>query len=117
MSQSSSRTPSGSAPRWPAVPRPVVKTQPVGVLTGVLLGTQPTVSMVDQVYGADLALSGITILASLVGAGTLLGTASELTDGTGRATWDDLIIVGLGTFQIKFDAGAYGSVVSGNIGL
>lgn len=118
MSIASGRSSVGTAPAWPPVPRPVIKLQPVGVLSGSLLGTQPSVGMVNQLNGEDLSLAGITVTASInSGVGVLSGTTGLVTSALGLAAYTDLIITGLGNFTLKFDAGVYGFVVSAVIGL
>src|SRR5439155_7042709 len=67
--------------------------------------------------GTAVAQSGVVITASIAsGAGTLGGTLTASTDGTGLATFADLKISGtIGDRTVRFDATSLTGVVSGTI--
>ena len=82
-----------SAPIALGTPTLAMKTQPSSVaVSGTALDQQPAVQLVDGT-GADEALSGVVVTASLTGAtGTLGGTLTRTTDGGGAATFTNLVI-------------------------
>jgi hypothetical protein len=85
--------------------------------SGVALVTQPAVRLRDA-DGNDLSQSGVAITASLVGAGTLGGTATVATNAGGVVTFDDLRITGAaGSYSIQFAASGFTSVTSSSITL
>ncbi|HEX9565569.1 MAG TPA: Ig-like domain-containing protein, partial [Gemmatimonadaceae bacterium] len=89
---------------------------PAGATNAVPLGPQPVVRVTDS-DGNPVALAGVTVSAALMGAGaTLGGTVDVVTDGTGVATFSDLVITGtVGTYSIQFTAAGLISVTSGPI--
>ncbi len=96
-----------------------IATQPSSSATsGVAFPRQPAIQVVD-LGGNPVAQIGVTITAVLAtGAGTLGGTLTALTNGTGLATFTDLAITGgAGTYSIGFSAPGLGVVTSGIIGL
>lgn len=79
---------------------------------------QPQVQVQDA-GSSPVALAGITVTASISsGAGTLLGTLTAVTDGTGLATFTDLRIQGLvGIRQLQFAASGLAAATSGDVTL
>jgi hypothetical protein len=66
------------------------------------LTPQPSVQVQD-VSGNPVGQAGITVTASLTGDGTLGGQASAVTDGSGRATFTDLTVIGApGSSTLRF---------------
>ena len=85
--------------------------------SGVPLATQPAVRLRDA-DGNDLSQSGVAITATLVGAGTLGGTASAETNAGGVVTFSDLSITGpAGSYTIQFAADGFVPVTSNSITL
>ena len=102
-----------------APPPPVlaVATEPAATATlGVPLSPQPAIQLKTS-NGADLATSGVAVsVAIATGGGTLSGTTTVNTDGTGRATFSDLAINGdPGSRTLTFTASGYTSVTSASI--
>ena len=96
-----------------------MKTQPsAAAVSGTALDQQPAVQLVDGT-GANEALSGVVVTASLTGGtGTLGGTLTRTTDGTGAATFTDLVITAdPGDYTLKFTAPGYGQRTSSAIAL
>ena len=87
-------------------PTLAMKTQPsASAQSGVALAVQPVVQLKDGV-GNDQAQSGLSVTVSLAtGTGTLSGTLTRQTDGTGAAAFTDLAITGAaGSFTLRFTA-------------
>jgi hypothetical protein len=83
----------------------------------VPLTTQPAVRLRDA-DGNDLSQSGVGVTASLVGGGTLGGTATVQTNAGGVVTFDGLSITGpAGSYSIQFAASGFTSVTSSPITL
>jgi hypothetical protein len=97
----------------------VIVIPPLGVgVSTVPLIPQPIV----RVDGAAATpLSGVSVTVSLVidaGAGTLLGTAVQVTDASGLASWTDLAIqslAGAGTFRLRFTTANGTTTTTGQI--
>jgi hypothetical protein len=94
----------------------VLSTQPQSTAqSGVAFSQQPIVQLRDA-SGSDVALSGVSVTASVIGGGTLSGAGTVQTDGGGRAVFADLAIHGLvGTRALRFHSGTLSSVVSNPI--
>ena len=108
-----------SAPIALGTPTLAIKTQPSSAaVSGTALDQQPAVQLVDGT-GADEALSGVVVTASLTGAaGTLGGTLTRTTDGTGAATFTNLVITAdPGDYTLRFIASGYAQVTSSTIAL
>ncbi|MDX1491610.1 MAG: DUF6701 domain-containing protein [Pseudohongiellaceae bacterium] len=83
------------------------------VTSGALFAQQPIVQAVD---GGGNPISGVTVTAAVqTGGGALSGTVSRVTDGSGNATFDDLVLTGSGAHTLNFSATGWGSVVSNSI--
>jgi galactose oxidase-like protein len=108
-----------SAPIALGTPTLAMKTQPSpAAVSGTALDQQPAVQLVDGT-GADEALSGVVVTASLTGGtGTLGGTLTRTTDGTGAATFTNLVITAdPGDYTLKFTAPGYAQITSSTIAL
>ena len=94
----------------------VIVTQPSSTArSGQEFNTQPVVRLLDAFDNLVLK-SGVTVTATLAsGLGTLRGDRTENTNGQGVSDFDDLEIVGLGTFTIQFSAPGLTPVVSATI--
>ncbi len=83
--------------------------------TGVPLTQQPVIQLLD-VSGNLVSQGGVTVTVTLAsGTGTLGGTVSVDTDGSGVASWaisNDLAITGSGSHTLQFSAGALTPAVS-----
>jgi hypothetical protein len=108
-----------SAPIVLGTPTLAVKTQPSSeAVSGTALDRQPAVQLVDGT-GADEALSGVVVTATLTGAtGALGGTLTRTTDGTGVATFTNLVITAdAGDYTLKYTAPGYAQITSSTIAL
>jgi hypothetical protein len=108
-----------SAPITLGTPTLAMKTQPsAAAVSGTALDQQPAVQLVDGT-GANQPRSGVVVTASLVGAGgTLGGTLTRTTDGTGAATFTNLVITGdPGDYTLKLTAPGYTQITSSTIAL
>jgi hypothetical protein len=108
-----------SAPIALGTPTLAMKTQPSSAaVSGSALAEQPAVQLVDGT-GADQALSGVVVTASLTGAtGTLGGTLTRTTDGTGAATFTNLVITAdPGDYTLTLTAPGYAPITSSTIAL
>ncbi|MBA3258904.1 MAG: DUF1929 domain-containing protein [Gemmatimonadales bacterium] len=95
----------------------VVETQPSSTAqSGVALAVQPVVRLRDA-DGNDDPQSGVAVTVALTeGTATLGGTLTRTTDGTGAATFTDLVISGpAGSYTLRFTAPGYAQVLSGAI--
>jgi hypothetical protein len=83
---------------------------------GTPFARQPVIQVRDG-QGNDVAQSGVSVTAAVaLGAGTLGGTTTRLTDAQGRATFTDLQINGAGgAHTLIFAAAGYTSVTSTSI--
>ena len=89
-----------------AASRLTISTQPsTSALAGQPLGVQPVVQVRDEV-GTAVAQAGIVVSVALAsGSGTLTGTVTRVTDGSGRAAFTDLGIgSGDGELTLRFTA-------------
>lgn len=94
-----------------------MKTQPsAAAQSGVAFAVQPVIQLKDG-NGVDKAQSGLAVTAALAsGTGTLGGTVTRQTDGTGAATFTDLAITGAaGAYSLSFTAPATLPVTSSTI--
>jgi len=94
-----------------------MKTQPsAAAQSGVAFAVQPVIQLKDG-NGVDKAQSGVAVTAALAsGTGTLGGTVTRQTDGTGAATFTDLAITGAaGAYSLQFTAPATLPVTSSTI--
>jgi hypothetical protein len=83
-----------------------MKTQPSSAAqSGVPFAVQPVIQLKDG-SGQDKAQSGLAVTAEIAsGSGTLGGTVTRQTDGTGAATFTDLEITGAaGSYTLRFTA-------------
>jgi galactose oxidase-like protein len=106
-----------SAPIALGTPTLAMKTQPsAAAVSGTALAQQPAVQLVDGT-GANEALGGVVVTASLTGAtGTLGGALTSTTDGTGAATFTDLVITGEpGDYTLRLTAPGYAQTTSATI--
>jgi hypothetical protein len=94
----------------------VIVTEPSSTAeSGDEFDTQPVIRLLDA-SGNLVLKNGVTITATLnSGIGTLRGDPTENTNGQGVADFDDLEIIGVGTFTIRFSATGLTSVVSATI--
>ena len=100
----------GSASRLSIVTEPSPSAK-----SGVPFERQPVVRIVDAI-GNPVATANLTVTAALAsGTGTLQGTLSVVTDGSGIARFPNLAIAGTGTHTIIFAASELASVVSAPI--
>ncbi|HEU4828445.1 MAG TPA: Ig-like domain-containing protein [Gemmatimonadales bacterium] len=99
-----------------AATRLTIVTQPsASAKSGSRFDRQPVVRVVDAI-GNPVGTSNVTVTAALAsGTGTLQGTLSVMTDGTGTARFTDLAITGNGTHTIIFAASGLAGVVSGPV--
>ncbi len=88
--------------------------QPSALVTGsVDFPQQPIVELLD---GTAAPLSGINITASIAsGSGTLTGTLTVVTNGSGQALFPNLRINGSGNHTIRFTAAGFGVTVDSNV--
>ncbi len=95
-----------------------ILTQPPGAATNAVpLSPSPVVEVRDASTNLITGTNVTAALATGAGTGTLNGTLSVITDGSGQATFGDLDIVGtIGTYSIQFTAGT-GSATSTDITL
>lgn len=94
-------------------------TQPSSTATsGVPLGQQPVIQLLDA-QGNPTSQSGVEVAVAIAtGGGTLAGTVSRPTDGSGRAAFTDLSIAGPpGTRTLRFSASGFAAVTSAQISL
>ena len=94
----------------------VLTTQPGGAATsGVALAPQPVVQLADGNGGA-VSQAGVVVTAALAsGSGTLSGTTTVTTNGTGTAAFTNLVITGTGAQTLQFTASGLTSVRSNTI--
>ncbi|MGH8938645.1 MAG: Ig-like domain-containing protein, partial [Actinomycetes bacterium] len=91
-----------------------IRTQPSGnAAVGVPFARQPVIQLRDA-SGNDVAESGVSVTASIsAGGGTLGGIVTRTSDGSGRATFDNLEINGAtGSHTLIFAASGYTAVTS-----
>ena len=91
-----------------------VRTQPPATATvGTTFASQPVIQLRDA-SGNEVAQVSVSVTAAVAsGGGTLGGTTTRVTDGSGRATFTDLRINGaVGSHTLIFAAGGYTSVAS-----
>ena len=108
-----------SAPIAIGTPSLAMKTQPSpAAVSGTSLDQQPAVQLVDGT-GANEAMSGVVVTASVTGAsGTLGGTLTRTTDGTGAATFTNLVITAdPGDYTLRFTAPGYAQTTSSSVAL
>lgn len=92
----------------------ITQQAPATVTQGVVFAQQPIVRAVD---GGGTPISGVEVTATIAsGAGTISGTVTRTTDGSGYATFTDLLIgASTGVHTIRFAATSWNPVVSNNI--
>jgi hypothetical protein len=103
-------------PRSPAARSLSIREQPSSSVTiGDEFSRQPEIEL--RLGDDRLEQSGVTVTASIAsGSGTLGGTVTAVTDGDGRAQFDDLSISGAtGTHTLRFTADGFGEVISNPI--
>ncbi len=82
-------------------------------IDGVAFVQQPIVRAVD---GGGTPISGVSVTAAIAsGPGTLGGTVTQVTDGSGYATFTNLLINGTGAHTLSFSATGWNQVVSNTI--
>lgn len=94
-----------------------IVTQPSGnAEVGVPFSRQPAVQVRDA-SGNPVPASGVTVTAAVAnGGGSLIGTTTQTTDGSGRATFTNLGIAGAtGNHRLIFAAAGFTSATSGTI--
>lgn len=95
-----------------------ITTQPSSTATtGVALSQQPVIQLLTA-GGSPVSQSGVAVLAQIgTGTGTLSGTTTINTNGSGVATFTDLVLTGASTNTLLFTAVAAGltSVTSNSI--
>ena len=94
-----------------------LRTQPSSAATaGIALDRQPVVQLRDAT-GNDVGQAGVPVTVAVAsGPGTLGGTTTRTTDGSGRATFTDLVINGAtGAHTLIFAAPGFTSVTSSGI--
>lgn len=103
-------------PPPPTATQLVLTTQPGGAATsGVALAPQPVVQLADGNGGA-VSQAGVVVTAALAsGSGTLSGTTTVTTNGTGTAAFTNLVITGTGAQTLQFTASGLTSVRSNTI--
>ncbi|HTE47308.1 MAG TPA: Ig-like domain-containing protein [Gemmatimonadaceae bacterium] len=91
----------------PTATQLAVTTQPSATAqSGVALGQQPSVQLRDALNNA-IGQAGVVVSAVIAsGSGTLGGTTSATTDGSGVATFSNLSITGSGSNSLRFSAPA-----------
>ncbi len=96
----------------------LIRIQPAGTArNGIRLDRQPVIQLRDS-RGNDVAAAGVQVTVQLEGGGELEGTTRRDTDGSGRATFDDLAISGEpGPRTLVFTASGYAPVTSNEIQL
>jgi hypothetical protein len=88
--------------------------QPTGTVSGQHIAPAVTVQLEDS-GGTPVSQAGETVAMSLSsGTGTLSGTLSQVTDGSGLATFNDLSIDLVGSKQLTAACGSLTSAVSGS---
>jgi hypothetical protein len=94
-----------------------VQTQPSATaVSGTPLSQQPVIQLLDA-QGNPSSQSGVAVTAAIgSGGGTLGGTLTRNTDGSGRAAFTDLVITGTpGTRTLRFTATGFAAVSSTQI--
>ena len=101
-----------------APPALSISTQPSATArNGVPLERQPVIQLSDG-QGNPVTTAGVQVTAALGGGGELEGTVRRNTDGSGRASFDDLSISGApGTRTLVFSAPGYAQVTSNEVQL
>jgi uncharacterized protein YjdB len=116
-----------SAPDLPAVTSATISVGPAGIAiatqpsssasSGTPLDRQPVIELVDA-SGNRIPQGGVSVSVSLTGGGTLTGSTSATTDGSGLARFSGLTITGTpGTYRLVFSASGVASVTSDPIEL
>jgi adhesin/invasin len=86
--------------------------QPTNTLAGQTISPAVTVRVVDSA-GTPIPTPGIPVVLSLAsGSGALFGTALQVTDSSGTATFGDLAIDLVGTKQLRAISGQNASAIS-----
>ncbi|MDB4913274.1 MAG: hypothetical protein JWM95_918 [Gemmatimonadetes bacterium] len=84
---------------------------------GVALNQQPVIQLQDA-NGNSIALSGVTVTASITSGTGTLSNATAVTNANGAASFGGLTITGTaGIFTLSFADGSHTPVSSGNIGV
>jgi len=96
----------------PPTPVLTLATQPMAGTSGVPLNPPPVVQLRDG-DGNVLTTDGVLVTATIEsGNGTLTGTVTQPTDGSGRAVFTNLVITGDGPHTLTFSASGFTSVTS-----
>lgn len=95
-----------------------VGTPPTTATAGVALSPAIVVRLVDGASN-PVAQSGVSVTAVLAsGGGTIGGTTAVVTDGTGAASFANLVLTGtVGTYQVRFDVSGFSSITTPSIAL
>jgi len=95
-----------------------VTTQPAGAVNGVAFTTQPIIQLQDPI-GNPVNTSGVAVTASIAsGGGSLGGTTTVNTNGSGQAVFTNLSITGtVGGHTLLFAASGYTGVTSNSVTL
>ena len=84
----------------------VMVTQPNGAVSGVAFTTQPVVEL-RSATNSVVPQSGVPVTVSRAsGSGTLSGTLTVMTDASGRATFTNLAMTGVGAHTLSFTSGS-----------
>ncbi|NOT08548.1 MAG: hypothetical protein HOP28_10125, partial [Gemmatimonadales bacterium] len=94
-----------------------ITTQPSPAAQNAVVFAQQPVIQLRDASNNPVALAGVIVTAAISsGGGTLGGTATATTNGSGVATFTNLVITGtIGTRTLLFTATGYTSVTSGNV--
>jgi hypothetical protein len=100
----------------PAAALEMVNQPSVNAQSGIALSPQPSVRLVDE-SGNAVGVPGVSVSATLNGGGSLTGGPAT-TDGSGVATFTDLVITGTaGVRTLSFASGGLTGTTSDNINL
>ncbi len=94
-----------------------ISVQPSATVVSGQVFTTPARVRLQDASGNDVAQAGVPISVAISsGSGVLTGTSPVLTDATGEAEFDDLVITGVvGVRQLSFASPGLGFVTSGNV--
>lgn len=89
-----------------------ITTQPSGSITGIQISVQPVIQLQD-VNSVNVATASVLVTATVLsGPGVLSGTTTVATDATGKASFTDLVLTGIGATVIEFTSGSLALVDS-----
>lgn len=106
-----------AAPAGVAVELQLLTPPPASVAARAMLSTAPVIQLRDAAH-SPVTTSGIAVNVALTGGGTLSGSASVNTDGSGQAAFPGLSIAGLvGARRLQFSSSGLVGIQSGDINL